>query len=43
MEASTQSPTEEYLLEKAEGGVEKIGLISSERSREETVGKGIFP
>ena len=35
--------SEQYLLEKAEGGIEKIGLISSERSREETVGKGTFP
>ena len=43
VKASTQSPTEEYLLEKAEGGMQKIGLISSERSREEVVGKGTFP
>jgi len=43
VEAPTQSPTEEYLLEKAEGGREKIGLIGSERSREEAVGKGTFP
>lgn len=39
MEASTNSPAEERLPEMAEREMEKIGLICSEKSREEAVDK----
>ena len=38
--AFTKSPAEDHLPEKAEGHVEKTRLSSSEKSREEAVGKG---
>lgn len=38
-EASTNSSAEEHAPEKTAGEVEKIGLISSEKIREEAMGK----
>lgn len=39
-EASTNSSAEEHAPEKAAEEVEKVGSISSEKSREAAVGKG---